>query len=286
MWLLLLIACSPLGPAELVVPPDPARPGDPGLPGPYGAAARSLAVQARVTEVVPAEVLYPSDADGELAVTSAPAVVLVHGGLVAPERYRWLGAHLATRGVVVVMPEAELLLAISQPGNGAASLDALREVAGGDGPLAGLVDADGPVATMGHSLGGVMAARQWVDDPDVDLLVLLASYAAPGDPVEDQDGRPVLAVGGTTDGSLEPDRLLDEVARFPQVETFLVDGMNHYAWTDDPSQAELDGDGARTRSLEALRRDALRVVDTWLDVVLGGADPAALAGPVPGTVTP
>jgi Alpha/beta hydrolase family len=283
----LALACSPLGPPEGLALPDPTRDGLDGLDGPHGAAAVSLAAQARVTEVVPVTVVYPADEALQPTVTDAPVVVFVHGGLVAPERYEWLARHLATRGVVTVLPEAELLLAISQPGNGAVALDALRDQVAGDGLLAGLVAPAGPAAAMGHSLGGVLAARQWVDDPALELVVLLASFPAAGDAVEDQGGRPALSVGGTTDQSLPLDELVAESARFAEPFTLrVVTGMNHYAWTDDSTAGDLDGDGPLERPLAELRQDALRLIDAYLDVHLGGADPALLDGPFPGTEVP
>lgn len=284
-WLVAASACSPLGTPTLLALPDPARDGADGLDGPFGAAVIPFDLQARVTEIVHTSVVYPSDDAEAPVVSGAPLVVLTHGGLVAPERYWWLARHLATRGYVTVLPEAELLLAIAQPGNGDLALDALREEAGRDGLLAGLVPADGPAAAMGHSLGGVMAARQWERDAGLDLLVMLASYPAAGDPVEEQADRPVLSIAGGEDHGL-PD-IEAAFARYPGPATeVVVDGMNHYAWTDDASEGELARDGALTRDLAAVRQDALRVMDAFLDVHLAGADPGLLAGPFPGTVAP
>lgn len=139
--------------------------------------------------------MYPADAALGPSLAGVGAVVLVHGGRVAPARYEWLAVHLASQ----------------------VALDALRSVSEADGVLAGLVAADGPAVVTGHSLGG-----------------------------EDAVGRPVLALGGTEDGLLPPDRMADEVARFAGPVWFgLVDGLNHFGWTDDPSAQELDGDGGR-----------------------------------------
>lgn len=283
--LLLLLACAPVGAPTLLLPPDAAYGArEPGARGPFGAAVVDARAQARVTDAIALDIVYPADAAGEPAVEGAPVVVFVHGGLVAPERYHWLAAHLATRGWVSVLPEADLHLAIAEPGNGELALDRLQALADGPGVLGGLLG-DAPTVAMGHSLGGVMAASQWVRDDDVDALVLLASFPADFTPVETGEG-PVLALTGTTDvfewATLEAQ--LDRV-RGPTLDA-RVEGMNHYAWTDDPSEGDLAGDGPQTRPVEATRTDALRVLDTWLSVHVEGADPGALDGPFPGVVLP
>ncbi|MCA9490833.1 MAG: alpha/beta fold hydrolase [Myxococcales bacterium] len=280
-----LLACSPVSDLTLLDAPDAARDGADGADGPWGAGLVSLRVQARVTDVVPVSVVFPSDEDAAPAVDDAPVVVLIHGGFVSPDRYLWLARHFATRGYVSVLPQAELLLAITQPGNGELALDALREEADGDGVLAGLVAPDGPTAAMGHSLGGVMAARQWVRDEDMDLLAMLASFPAGSDPIEEQVGRPVLSVVGTTDQGLPG--IEEAFPRYPGPSAqWILDGVNHYAWTDDPKDSELARDGELLRPLDEARRDALRIVDATLDVYLLGDDPSRLDGPFPGTVSP
>lgn len=288
MWTTSWLACATIGAPEVVALPNPARTGEAGLDGPYGAAVVSMAAPARVTEVVPVDVIYPHEqaslvGDAAPAVQGAPVVVFVHGGLVAPERYRWLGTHFATRGFVTVMPRAELDLAIAQPGNGGVALDALRREAASDGLLAGIVDADGPSAAMGHSLGGVLAARQWLRDDEIDLLVMLASYPAASDVVEDEGSRPVLAISGTTDQSLEVDQYLAESERYADdAAVWLATGLNHYGWTDGATPSELAGDGPLEGDLPELRRRVLALIDAHLDVALRNAGPEALEGPFEG----
>lgn len=281
MWM--LAACAPIEEAEVLVAPDPIRTGEPGSDGPFGASRRVVRASARVTDSVPVAIVYPSDADGAIAVGDAPIVVGIAGGLVEPERYAWWASHLATRGIVSLWPDTPLDLAIFEPGNGRVALDLLWELSADDGVFSGLVARGSPVVTAGHSLGGVLAARQWVDDPDIAGLVLLASFPAPGDAVEDTFGRPVLALGGTEDGSAPIDRITEEVDRFPGPLWFgAVEGMTHYAWTDDPSPGELDGDGVLGRALPVLRADASRAIDLYLDGVFGDGDLSALDAPLPG----
>lgn len=275
------LACT-VGPPEELLAVDAERTGAIGERGPFGASWRRLAAPARVTEVVPVDVVYPTDEDGEAAVSDAPLVVMIHGGLVPPERYRWLGAHWATRGYVTVLPRAELDLAIAQPGNGEVALTALRRESARDGQLSGLVSDDGPVAVGGHSLGGVMAARQWTRDPAVQLVMMMASFPAGADPIEDQGDRPSIGVSGTTDQSLLADDFVQRNGeRFDDPDLWLVAGLNHYGWTDDATEGELDGDGPLQGDLATLRGTALTLLDRALDVHLRGED-LDLAAPVDG----
>jgi pimeloyl-ACP methyl ester carboxylesterase len=284
---LLLSACAPVSEPELLLSPDPSvsEPVPYGLRGPHGAAVVEARAQARVSDAIPLDILYPAEADGSPAVTGAPVVVFIHGGLVPPDRYHWLPAYLATRGWVSVLPQADLQLAITEPGNGQIALDRLQELSDGSDALRDLVGPDQPVVTMGHSLGGVMAAGQWATDADVDAFVLLASFPADFQPIEEGVG-PALALTGTTD-EFDWANLEAQLARVagPTMDA-RIQGMNHYAWTDDATDAELDSDGPQTRSVEATRADALRVLDTWLDVRLFGADGALLDGPFPGVEVP
>lgn len=274
------VGCAPLSAPERLVDPCAACTGDDGTDGPFGAALTTFDLQVRLTDARHVDVVIPADPlDGPL-----PVVVFLHGGFVPEDRYRWFGEHLATRGYVTVLPHHELSLAILEPGNGAAALDEVIRLAGLDGnPLTGLVSAHSAVATAGHSLGGVLAARQWLVDPEVDGLILLASEPAPGDPVEDGGTRPVLSLVGSEDGKIDADAVADAARRFVGP-TFVgvVDGMNHYDWTDDAKPGELASDNPSTRPLAAARTDAWRLIDAWLDGVLVDGDPTPPDGPFPG----
>jgi len=284
---LLLVACA--GGPETLAEPDPTRTGLDGADGPYGATALDLRAPARVSEAVRVEVVFPSDADGAPDVADAATVVLIHGGFVAPERYRWLAVHLATRGYVVAMPRADLLLAITQPGNGEVALEALRDEASGGDRLAGVVASDGPVAVAGHSLGGVLASSQWARDDEVEGLMLFASYPAAGTDLTDAAGKPVVALAGSTDEVAPREDIEAGLARVQDPLWYgVVDGLNHYGWTDDPSPGDLEGDGPATRPVDEARRDAQRVLDTWLDAwLLDDSDALVrLDGEFPGVVRP
>jgi hypothetical protein len=273
-----LAACAPPTP-ELLIAPDPARAGLGGLDGPFGAASLTLRVPVRVRDVREADVLFPGDADAAAAVTDAPVVLFCHGGFVDRARYTWLGAHLATRGYVVIQAEHSFDLALFEWGNGDAALARVRTLAADpDHPLAGLIADDGPLATGGHSLGGVVAARQWLD-PEVDAAFLIASLAAPGDDVEGADPRPILSLVGADDGRISPAEVLEGAARFPgPTWVGAVDGLNHYGFTDDASEADLASDGVAGRPVAEARPDALAVIDAFLDHALVRQDPAPFDG--------
>jgi predicted dienelactone hydrolase len=71
-------------------------------------------VQARVTEGLDVDVIYPSDSQGAVDRSGAPypVIVFVQGGLVTVQRYQWLTAHLASRGYVVLAPHHQLDLPV------------------------------------------------------------------------------------------------------------------------------------------------------------------------------
>lgn len=268
--LLVLAACG--RPPDLLREPSTGRPGDDGTDGPYGALRVYREIPTRVTDVRAVDVVVPATYDGEPDVSGAPypAVVIVHGGFVDRTRYGWLAAHLATRGYVAILPEHEALLAITEPGNGALALDAVRGWARDEAdPLGGLVALDGPTAVMGHSLGGVMATRHWLVDETVDGLVMMAAVPNPGDPVEDALARPVLSLVGRDDGYISPDEVAAAMPRFPTPPwTGIVEGMNHTDWADDATPSELARDLGASRPQPETRRAALRAIDAYLDELL------------------
>lgn len=261
----------------ILLAPDPSADGQDGARGPYGAAVQEERVAARVSGAVRVDVVYPSDAEGEPATEAAPTPVLVmeQGGLVRTDRYWWLAAHLASRGYVTVLPSHFANLALFEVGNGIAALDALPMEAGA-------------IAVGGHSLGGVVAVKEWLQDDTFTALVLMGSFPAQGDDVQARAGSPVLSMVGTDDGSAAPADVLAGLERFAEPSWYAeVEGLNHYGWTDDATAGELEKDGTAARPVNEARQDALRLLDTWLDATLRG-DPAATAaieaGDFPGVV--
>lgn len=272
---LLALGCGPDHAVVRLLDADPARDGAEGRLGPHGVAATWRRYPARVTEVVHTRVYWPVDVGGALAVTDAPGMLLVQGGRVAVERYDWLAAHLASRGYAVVAPDHPLDLAFFETGN---ALDAWTgAVDDADAPFAGLLSEDGPAAIGGHSLGGVVAAIDWVRDERFDALCLLASYPAAGTDVAARAGSPVLSIVGAEDGASRPATVREGFERFAEPRWYAeVDGLTHYGWTDGATEAEREGDGVPTRPEADARADAMAVVDTFLDAVLT-LDPEAAA---------
>ncbi len=283
------VACAscddgePQGAGVVVALPSPAATGADGESGPHGVSRVTVHANVRVDEAMDIEVTYPSVAGGSLDPRGAPypAVVFVQGGLVGAERYRWIANHIASRGYVVMMPSHIANLAFFETDNAILALRAVQHAAAGTGTLARAVSRDAThprAAVIGHSLGGVVAVRQWISH-GFDGVALLAAFPAEGDPVTSRAGSPVLSLVGENDTRKSPAAAyVDGFERFASPRLFArIDGMNHYAWTDDASDGDLAGDGPETRPVEAVRRDAMRVLDLWLDANLSNNADAATA---------
>lgn len=259
MLSLLLLACSGPPTFELLLSPNPARDGVEGADGPYGAVSTERRYQARVTDSVRAELVLPADEAGSPAVLAAPTVVFVQGGRVDVERYRWLSLHLASRGYAVITPYHDLDLAIFEIGNATAAYEGARS----DPSLMAWIGESAAVG--GHSLGGVVAVKNWLDAEAFSAVLLLASYPAAQDDPMDRWDSPALSITGAQDQKALPD---DVEAGFDRLGDprylAIVEDLNHYGWTDGASAKELAGDGEST-TLEADRLAALSVIDAFLD---------------------
>ncbi|TVQ94469.1 MAG: hypothetical protein EA397_02025 [Deltaproteobacteria bacterium] len=266
--LVLLLGCAEPAPLTQVRPANDSTPLIAGQPGPFGVGRTSWRAPARVTERVHLEVHVPLDDDGEI-VGPTHAVVLLSGGLVRPDRYRWMSEHLASRGFAVIVPTPPANLALFAPGNAREALHRVREASMDGGPLHGLLD-ERPAAVTGHSLGGVTAAEAWAADPeDFSTLGIIAAYPTGTVRPDRRPDSPMLSITGETDERADPDRIRAGFERFVGPRLFAeVQGLNHYDWADEVSQAELDRDGPRLRPVEEARLDAMRVFDTWLDAAL------------------
>lgn len=273
--MLLLLACTsvPLDAGAVWTAPDPARDGLSGNDGPYGAASIEYTALARATDVVDAAVFFPSDAAGwpNPNALPAPTVLFVQGGSVAAERYHWLAAHLATRGYAVVVAEHPRELAFFQPDNSVWAWRRLGELAEAWGTLVGLIEPDAPALVAGHSLGAVVSAGLWADDERLCGVAMLAGYPAGGVDVGARAGSPALALTGATDESAPVETIAANLDGFEEPFLFaVVEGMNHFAWTDDASEADLAGDGPLEGELGTLRARALAVLDPWMDAAIAG----------------
>ncbi len=270
----------PTDPGEALAQPDPVRAGVNGYDGPRGAAYVDLAAQVRVVEELAVRVVFPARADGSLEAESAPypAVVFLQGQGVSRARYHWLAAHLATRGYVVILPDHQFNLPALDTDHAILALRAVRDAAAQPGTLRGAVSPAAPAAAMGHGMGGVIAVRQWTRYADFAALALLAAYPADGDDVTTRAGSPALLVAGSADVPTPLTRVQQAFLSFSAPKLYAqVEGLNHFAWTDDPTGGDLTSDGPRPRDLAATRREALTVVDLWLDATMRHDPDAAAA---------
>lgn len=200
-----------------------------------GVAEAAFEVRAHGSDLVRVSVVFPSDAQGLPAGRALPALVFIHGGLVAPTRYRWQAAALARAGYVVALPEHPLDLAIFSAENGLAArrllVDSLESSL-----LRGVVDS-ARIAVGGHSLGGVVAVKLALAG-GFDRLVLEASYPDAAD--ESQLGRlrlPVLSVRAEQDCSADPAQVEAGFDKLPGPGVFAkVAGMTHYQFTDSDAE--------------------------------------------------
>lgn len=269
MFPLLLLGCSRPPAFEVLLDPDPARDGVDGADGPYGAISTERRYQARVTGAARAEIVLSSDEAALPAVSGAPTVVFVQGGLVDVDRYQWLYTHFASRGYAVIAPYHTLDLAIFEIGNATDTYAGARS-----DPEIGEWIGDS-VAVGGHSLGGVVAVKNWLADDAFSAVLLLASFPAAGDDPTARTGSAVLSIAGDNDEKALPADVRAGFERFGDPRYLaMVDDLNHYGWTDGATDKELASDGAAT-TLDADRLAALTAIDAFLDASLRGDATAA-----------
>jgi dienelactone hydrolase len=276
----LLAAGCAAPPPERLLAPDPARTGGLGEDGPFGVELELRRFRVRVDQVVDTDVFFPLEADGSRARGRRVAVVL-HGGLVGRHRYRWLGRHLASRGLLVLAPGHALDLAFFEQGNAADVLHAARAAARRESDGLFGTMAEGPAAIFGHSLGGVVAAGTWDaarNDAGADFthLGLFASYPASSTAAPHDASRArVLSLIGSVDGRVSVDQAragAETIATSGAPVTFaIVEGMNHMQFADDVTAAEAANDGTATIGTAEARARALVLVDALVEDLETGA---------------
>lgn len=258
------------------------EPGILGEDGEYGVGWVQRRFRVRVDETVRADVFVPMTSSSDVAEGPFPAVVGIQGGRVDPSAYRWLYVHAASRGFVVIAPHHAAQLAIFQTGNAGEVLEAVRRYSDGTaGPLEGVVG-DGRALVMGHSLGGVVAAKNWLYESDsFSHLAMFAGYPAESEDFDrspSPSGDEILSVIGGRDERNENavQKAKEGLERFEEPGTFaVVEGMNHYQWGDLPSTSQLSRDAAPTVDTEVARARFLPLFDAFLARFNGG-DPGLL----------
>lgn len=232
----------------------------------------STDVRVRGDEFVETDVYLPAS-----STTPAPTVVFVQGGAVAADRYSWIGKRLAANGVVSVHPSHTADLAFFSNGNAADVLQSVRAMSDTSGhPLSGRLSAD-RATIMGHSLGGVVAAGTWIDNPDLfEHLVIWASFPAPGkDPARaSEPGDRVLSIVGGEDPRVSLDQAREGIEPLDATTTLaVIDGVSHYQFADDPTPEEFEKDGTPTVELDVAHDRIFFLVDALL------SDPTVLDDP-------
>jgi pimeloyl-ACP methyl ester carboxylesterase len=256
-------------PPTTVLEPNPERTLELGSDGPFGAELFVRDLRVRVDDVVRTDVLVATEGDGSIA-CDKPVVVFVHGGLVTHERYRWLAAHIASRGFVVVSPHHEFDLAFFEQSNAADVLLAVRAASARAGDALECAASPRRAAIYGHSLGGVVAATTWSYEPDLfSHLALLASYTAEGSFAERTPPGRVVSIVGTADAkvSLEQARAGTTALATSGLPVTLaaIEGMNHMQVVSELTPDEEASAGMATLSTDDARALVRVVLDAWLD---------------------
>lgn len=286
-----VLASSPLGcapPPDLVLEPDPARGAALGEEGPFGVLVERRTARVRGDEPLSLVVAVPT-MDGETPHRAPPALI-IQGGLVEAARYEWIARHLASRGLVAILPSHGLDLAFFSTGNGLEALDVVRRASRRSGDFLEGAVASSRGLVLGHSLGGVVGTALWLDNPgELSHLVLLASIPNPSDDVGALSGGRVLSVAGGADGRITTDEVVEGAASFTaSTRVAVVAGMTHYQWVDGVTETERDSDAPITVDTAATRRLGMFLVDAMVaDLVEGHSDvldlpsiwPAGLAPP-------
>jgi hypothetical protein len=242
--------------------------GEAGDRGADGALLWRTSVRVRGDRLSEVDVIAPSDDGRRINDGEHPVALLVSGGAVAVDAYHWLAVHLASRGVVVVAPHFLLDLAFFEQGNALDALLAVRRMAArGDGVVANGING-APALAIGHSLGGVVASKAWLDaDGDVSdgisHLVLTASIPDGADQsqLDERTTGTVVSIAGALDGLIGPDQVDEGAQQFGlPVVAAQVDGLTHFQWTDVPAEEA----ASREDTVSPLTTDVARSRATWL----------------------
>jgi len=262
---LIALGCGGTTSTQVVTGDDVEATGEDGARGPY--AVERVVV---VDNGVDVELTLPVGEDAMGQRPHQTPVIVVQGGAVAKERYRWLTEHLTTRGFSVINAQHAFDLAIFDVEASLRALDFVRN----DDDLSGRF-ADVPAVAIGHSLGGVVASKLWnMSGGDViQHLVLLASLPDPADTFAPRgDGRIVFSIWGTRNGNTTSQEFYDAAQVYTDAADLFVvtiEGMNHYQFVEDPTDDELANDGVATIDIEDAQRTTLELVDRLCDDAAG-----------------
>lgn len=157
------------------------------------------------------EVIDDFDQISYLVAQPKKNIVIVPGGKVKPDSYRYLAVRLALEGFDVTIVKTVFDLAILTPNYGARFLrDDLENV------------------VIGHSLGGTVGSLFSAADERVGEIVFLASY-----PIADVTQKRALIITGEFDSVLDQSSLLESVDFLPDHSVYYeIAGGNHaqFGW--------------------------------------------------------
>lgn len=191
----------------------------PADPGPYGAGFVDFQAQGG------GRVYYPAECGGVRRTPVAgsyPVVLLCHGDGAAPLNYEFMGKHLATWGIVSVMPDTSEPSEIAQLANDPAQAF--------DGPIpAPGLDTSAGVVLMGHSRGGDRIEQAWDSLNNVAGLIYLGQVN--GGQVY---GVPIAIFGASNDFQSDPGSYAEPLFEHwtDSAWKVIVQGGNHSGFTD------------------------------------------------------
>ena len=200
-------------------------------------------IRAILTGDVDSEFTYAAARDATPAMpgdTGHPIAVFSHGYTGMRLQSATLTAHLASWGVVVVAPDhpsrdlRNVLggTASGDPAESVAELLAARMLVAEAGPLAGMVDLDGPWATIGHSAGGSTVARLAADPAATGLGGYVSLAAGLPDDIVAADV-PSWFIAGALDAVVPPERSASAFETAPSpTRLWVIDGAGHNAFDD------------------------------------------------------
>jgi hypothetical protein len=136
------------------------------------------------------------------------------GGLVRPQAYEWLGVALAPLGIRTVIPVFMADLAVTAPNRASALLEGLGNYE--------------RVVVGGHSLGGAMAARFVLKQPEkVHGLVLMGAFSAKSDDLSALDVS-VLSLAAEHDGLATLEEIRESLRQLPDTARLeIIEGAVH-----------------------------------------------------------
>ncbi len=244
-----------------------------------GVAWRQVTVKARGTDLVTVDLFVDANHAGPADLPAdqrLPGLVLCPGGLVEPAQYAWLARRLAARGFAVAIAHFPSNLGLLAQDNAQVARRLLTQ--GSSAATVPALAALGRVAVAGHSLGAVVAAAV-ATDGGFAALVLLAGYAAAGDPVETLK-IPALSVAGEVDCSAPLAQVRAGWLRLPPGALLaVVQGLSHYGFADSLAP-DVKGGCPHPLALEVGHERVGAAVEQFLRRAL--IDPAL---PMPGGIT-